>query len=81
MIHGIQKVLTFTVQGVLSVLSTQRNGLEQMPTAAQDALLARSAALLLRACNRARVIKPISQDRRNDLRVEFALRNLKARSM
>ncbi len=51
-----------------------------MPTAAQDALLARSAALLLRACNRPRVIKPISQDRRNDLRVEFALRNLKARS-
>ncbi len=51
-----------------------------MPTAAQDALLARSTALLLRACNKPRVIRPLTKAQRNDLAIDFAVRQLMARS-
>ncbi len=55
---------------------TQR--MNPMPTAAQDALLARSAALLLRACNKPRVIRPLTKQQRNDLAIDFAVQQLMA---
>ncbi len=51
-----------------------------MPTAAQDALLARSAALLLRACNKPRVIRPLTKQQRNDLAIDFAVQQIMARA-
>ncbi len=51
-----------------------------MPTAHQDALLTRSYAKLIRACNKPRVIRPLTKAERNDLAIDFAVRQLMSRS-
>ena len=50
-----------------------------MPTASQDALIARSYARLVASCNKARVIRPLTKAQRNDLAIDFAVRQLMAR--
>ncbi len=51
-----------------------------MPTAAQDALIARCYSRLVKACNKPRVIRPLTKAERNDLAIDFAVRQLMSRS-